>query len=169
MAKITNVVSTANLNCVLDLSYISSVAAKCQYLPREFSGLLLRRTKPFKSHCQLYANGKITINGGRSKTDSLLLLRKYVRVLKKLGITARPSGFKVVNMIATADLGRPIDLRALATQHKLIFEPELFPGLAIKQTGCTAVLFRTGKVNFLGGKTELDIHAAHLGIELLIE
>lgn len=104
--KICNVVATAHLNRPLDLNFINEHAPNSQYLLEKFSGLLLRVASPCKGHCQLYANGKITINGGVSVRHSRMFLKKFVNLLLRLGIdNIRPSDCKVRYYVATILLG----------------------------------------------------------------
>ena len=170
MATIKNVVATAELGCELDLEYLNTCDIMVHYDARKFSGLLIRKLKPVKCHCQVYRNGKITVNGGKSTKQAKMLANMFCNLIKKQGFkNARISNFKVVNVIASLDLGFKVKMENL---HKIfdnmIFEPELFPGASIrlKETSTTCVIFHTGKCNFLGGKTELDIHAAALEIIL---
>jgi TATA-box binding protein (TBP) (component of TFIID and TFIIIB) len=41
--------------------------------------------------------------------------------------------------------------------HVLTLNTETFPGLFIRSKNCTAILFRSGKVNFVGAKKLIDI------------
>ena len=170
MATIKNVVATAELGCELDLEYLNTCDIMVHYDARKFSGLLIRKLKPVKCHCQVYRNGKMTVNGGKSTKQAKMLANMFCNSIKKQGFkNARISNFKVVNIIASLDLGFKVKMENL---HKIfdnmIFEPELFPGASIrlKETSSTCVIFHTSKCNFLGGKTELDIHAAALEIIL---
>ena len=159
MATIKNVVATATMNCNLDLNDIYRRAFQVDYDPIKFSALLIRRFQPFRSHCQCYSNGKVTINGGKSIRESKRLLKRYRNILRTLGYNAVATNYKVVNIIASADLERTINLNHLVanTALRVTFEPELFPGATIKLSDCTAVLFSSGKVNFLGATSEDEI------------
>ena len=48
------------------------------------------------------------------------------------------------------------------------YSPELFPGLSVRMSGCTAVMFHSGKVNFLGCKTFTDAQAAYIDLQLYL-
>ena len=169
MARITNIVATANLNCHFDLPNIESKVPMGLYVPKRFSALLIRTFIPFKGHCQLYANGKITVNGGKTEEDSRKLLDYYVDAFSALGYEPAVNGYKVVNVVGSCDFGRRLDLGAAAKIFNVWYEPELFPGLCVKLTTCSAVLFHTGKCNFLGGRTESDIHAGHFELSVYLQ
>ena len=168
MARITNIVATADLNCTLNLPDIEQKLPMAQYLPRQFAGLLLRIFAPKKAHCQLYSNGKITLNGGTTLDESRILLTHFAQMLQDIGYLCVPTNFRTVNVVGSCDFGKRLDLGALAKQFDVWYEPELFPGLRIRLETCSAVLFHTGKCNFLGGKDESDIYAGYLELVLQI-
>jgi transcription initiation factor TFIID TATA-box-binding protein len=167
MATITNIVATAYLNCPLDLQKINDTLPLSQYLPKRFSGLLLRTFQPYKAHCQLYKNGKMTVNGAKSVRAAKALARRFSRKLCRVGFPCSVSDFKVVNVVATCNFGKRLDLDVLAKVFNAHFSPELFPGLRVKLSECSAVLFHTGKCNLLGGKSALDVYSGF--IELYIQ
>ena len=168
MARITNIVATVDLNCTLNLPDIEQKLPMAQYLPRQFAGLLLRIFVPEKAHCQLYGNGKITINGGTTLDESRIFLKHFAQMLQDIGYHCVPTNFRTVNVVGSCDFGKKLDLGALAKQFDVWYEPEQFPGLRIRLETCSAVLFHTGKCNFLGGKDESDIHAGYLELVLQI-
>src|SRR5450631_3237756 len=110
MATITNIVATAFLNCPLDLQKINDSLPLSQYLPKRFSGLLLRTFHPYKAHCQLYKNGKMTVNGAKSVREAKALARRFAKKLRCVGYKCRISDFRVVNVVASCNFGRKLDL-----------------------------------------------------------
>jgi transcription initiation factor TFIID TATA-box-binding protein len=108
----------------------------------------------------------MTVNGAKSAYEAKVLARRFAKKLKSVGYECRISDFRIVNVVATCNFGRRLDLNVLAKQFNADFSPELFPGLRVKLSECSAVLFHTGKCNLLGGKCELDIHSGF--IELCI-
>jgi TATA-box binding protein (TBP) (component of TFIID and TFIIIB) len=170
MANIKNVVATGKFGCCLSLKEIYASNLMVQYDPRRFSGLLIRKLKPFKSHCQLYSNGKFTVNGGHSEEEALLLAESYGRTLRKLGYkSASVTSFKVVNIVACADFRKRINFQRLLYDLRCFrpkYEPELFPGLSVRMSDSTCVIFRSGKMNILGAKTAQDIEATLVELQL---
>jgi TATA-box binding protein (TBP) (component of TFIID and TFIIIB) len=140
-----------------------------QYEPGKFTGLLMRRIHPVKSHCQMYSNGKITVNGGTSVKASKYLARMYCKALVKLGFSKVVlSHYKIVNMVGTASLGHSVNIPDIAKSLSLFYSPETFLGLTIKLSESTAVIFHTGKINFLGAKSELAMEASLIELKILI-
>jgi transcription initiation factor TFIID TATA-box-binding protein len=167
---ITNIVATAKLNTDFDLERVSVEDDMSSYNPTKFSALLMRRLSPFKSHCQLYRNGKITVNGARTTRQARALCRMYCRILRRLGFaSATVTDFKIVNIVASHVFDHPLNLRKLyKVLPRAVYEPELFPGLSCKLSNCTAVLFYSGKVNLLGLKHESHVSTGIAELTALI-
>ena len=167
MVRITNVVATAQLGCCLDLASVEAKLPLAQYLPLRFSGLLLRQLKPYKAHCQLYKNGKITVNGAKSIPEAEALVERFTAQLRSISYVCDISNFEVVNIVASSDFHKPLALSSLCVTLRTIynrveFTPEIFPGLSVRLSTCTAVIFHSGKVYFLGAEDILDVHAAFI-------
>ncbi len=168
MVRITNVVATAGLGRHLPLPLLEEKLPLALYTPRKFSGLLARVLVPFKGHCQIYANGKITVNGGKSIEENEELCKIFVEQIKACGLDVTCTGYKVVNIIASHDFGRRLNLNEIRSLPNAMYEPELFPGLSLRLSDCTAVIFHTGKANLLGCKTMLELWAAEIELNLFI-
>jgi len=169
MYIIKNVVATAHLNCTLPLQMLEQKLPLAFYNPKEFSGLLLRMFPPIRAHCQIYANGKITINGGDSIATSKQYAQKFCGMINECGFDTSIENYRVVNIVASLDYSRRLNLAQLRNLPRAVYEPELFPGLTLRMTFCTAVIFHTGKVNLLGAKTELELATSELELDLLIQ
>ena len=171
--RITNIVAVAQLNCPLDLTALEKELDMGQYLPKRFSGLLVRVLHPFKAHCQLYKNGKITVNGARSIRAARALAQRFCIGINKIGYACFLSDFTVVNMVASYNYGQRISLEKVVLAICVDFPqtdycPEIFSGLTVRLPTCTAVLFHSGKINFLGARSELDLQAALIDIQLYL-
>ena len=122
--RITNIISKGLLNCKLDLNEVERKLPMAQYIPRRFSGLLLRVLQPIKAHCQLYSNGKMTINGGESIRQNQALAKKFTDQLINAGYACTLSDFVVVNMVCTVDIQRKLPLEKIFSDLRTHF-PEL--------------------------------------------
>ncbi|MCE8424960.1 MAG: TATA-box-binding protein [Candidatus Methanoperedens sp.] len=72
---------------------------------------------------------------------------------------------KIENVVASADLGRVINLNAVAIGlglENIEYEPEQFPGLVYRTSSPKVVLllFGSGKIVITGGKNPEDTEAA---------
>lgn len=69
-------------------------------------------------------------------------------------------GFKVENIVASANLNVELDLFSIAMNvNNVEYEPEQFPGaiMRLKEIGTTLLLFKNGKVICSGAKSEKQI------------
>ncbi|HEV8289413.1 MAG TPA: hypothetical protein VGQ00_00465 [Candidatus Norongarragalinales archaeon] len=69
-------------------------------------------------------------------------------------------GFKVENIVASANLEVELDLFNIAMEvDNVEYEPEQFPGaiMRLKEIGTTLLLFKNGKVICSGAKSEAQI------------
>lgn len=174
-SRVTNVVATAQLD--REVSYVRLLTLQNSYnlvyAPQRFSGIVLRAQVPLsKSHCRVYSNGKMTINGGQSVAASRALAEMYCDIIRSCDggyyDDIALQSFKVVNIVANINFNKALDLVALTKQlPKSLYEPERFPGLSVKLSDATCVLFYSGKCNILGAKEELDIAAALLELDIL--
>lgn len=81
---ITNTVATGSLKTELDLGNIANPDGMPHH-DRNFSRLLLRRLKPYKSHCQLYKNGMMPFDRAKSVRKACKLAVKYCIILRNHG------------------------------------------------------------------------------------
>ncbi len=92
---------------------------------------------------------------------------KVAKVVKVAKMTKKQSRkmllhpeFKIVNIVASADLGVELDLYAIAKASPDVdYEPEQFPGAICKihEPKSALLLFKNGKIICAGCKTEADI------------
>ena len=94
---------------------------------------------------------------------------EFCAMISHCGFVSVLNNYKVVNIIATVDYDRRLNLVQLRHLPGAVYEPELFPGLTLRLTFCTAVIFHTGKVNLLGAKTELELATSELELDLLLQ
>ncbi|MFQ5405679.1 MAG: hypothetical protein ACE5DI_00785 [Candidatus Micrarchaeia archaeon] len=80
-------------------------------------------------------------------------------------------GFKVENIVASANLKVELDLFNIALEVENVeYEPEQFPGaiMRLKEIGTTLLLFKNGKVICSGAKNEKQIaQSLKKAVELL--
>lgn len=116
LPTISNIVSSVNLDCRLDLKVIALNSRNSEYNPRRFSAVIMRIRDP-KSTALIFASGKMVVTGSKSEADSRLAARKFARVLAKLGYAVKFSDFKIHNVVANCDVGFPIALQRMITRH----------------------------------------------------
>jgi TATA-box binding protein (TBP) (component of TFIID and TFIIIB) len=110
------------------------------------------------------------VNGATSTQAARELASVYCDLMKTLGyLDAHVQNFRVVNIVACVNFGHPINLPDIKKklEHSK-FEPEFFPGLSVKFSDATCVIFHSGKCNILGAKDEYEIESTMLELELFL-
>ncbi len=163
--RIENVVSSTALAKSLDLQSISLSMENADYDPERFPGLIYRIKDP-KTAILLFRSGKAVCTGAKDMKqahDAIAYVSARLRE-QKVDVYDRPE-IEVQNMVASSDLGREINLNALAITlglEKVEYEPEQFPGLVYRMDSPKVVLllFSSGKLVCTGAKSVSDVEKA---------
>jgi transcription initiation factor TFIID TATA-box-binding protein len=113
--KIQNIVASVSLNQKIDLQKIVEKFPQTEYNPSVFPGLVFRLKKP-KTATLIFGTGKMVCTGAKSEKESRSAVEKVVKELRGQGIqiTEKPV-VMIQNIVASAELGGEIDLKALST------------------------------------------------------
>ena len=169
---IQNVVSAATLKQKVDLNAVVKSFPGVEYRPENFPGLVFRLKRP-KTATLIFNSGKMVCTGAKSEKESRRAVMTVVKEMKKSGIIiiSKPD-WKVVNIVASAELGGKVDLeKAVFTLGKTMYEPEQFPGLIYRmdEPRVVILLFASGKLVCTGAKKEQDVydavHKLHASLE----
>jgi transcription initiation factor TFIID TATA-box-binding protein len=159
---IQNVVAAATLNQKVDLNAVVKSFPGVEYRPEQFPGLVFRLKRP-KTATLIFNSGKMVCTGAKSEQEARRAVMTVVKELKKGGIIiiSKPD-LKVVNMVASASLGGKIDLEAVSTLGKTMYEPEQFPGLIYRmdEPKVVILIFASGNLVCTGAKKEQDVYDA---------
>ena len=165
--NVENIVASATVKHRMELNAVVKAFPDSEYRPGRFPGLVFRLKKP-KTSTLIFGSGKMICTGARSEKEAERALRKLVKVLKEGGILimGKPE-IKIVNVVATVNLGGSIDLSELyeserGMRGRIVYEPEQFPGLIYRMDSPRAVflVFSSGKLVCTGAKREEDVHQA---------
>ena len=160
--KIQNVVAAATLNQKVDLNAVVKSYPGVEYRPEQFPGLVFRLKRP-KTATLILNSGKMVCTGAKSEQEARRAVMNVVKELKKGGIIiiSKPD-LKVVNIVASASLGGKIDLEAVSTLGKTMYEPEQFPGLIYRMDEPKVVIlvFASGNLVCTGARREQDVYDA---------
>jgi transcription initiation factor TFIID TATA-box-binding protein len=135
------------------------------YLPDQFPGLVYRTQDP-KAAALIFRSGKIVCTGANSTGNVHESLRIVFDELRDLEIQVdEDPEITVQNIVMSADLGRRLDLNAIAIGlglENIEYEPEQFPGLVYRldDPDAVALLFGSGKLVITGGKEPDDANGA---------
>jgi transcription initiation factor TFIID TATA-box-binding protein len=160
--KIQNVVAAATLNQKVDLNAVLKSYPGAEYRPEQFPGLVFRLKRP-KTATLIFNSGKMVCTGAKSEQEARRAVMTVVKELKKGGIIiVNKPDLKVVNIVASASLGGKIDLEAVSTLGKTMYEPEQFPGLIYRmdEPKVVILIFASGNLVCTGAKKEQDVYDA---------
>jgi len=163
--KIENIVASTGIGAKLDLNQVISAFEGAEYNKEKFPGVVYRTKSP-KTASLIFGSGKIVCTGAKSIADVDTGLSKVFDKLRDMGalIPENPE-IKVQNIVASANLGRVLNLNKVAIglglEH-IEYEPEQFPGLVYRMISPKVVvlLFGSGKIVITGGKKPEDAEAA---------
>src|SRR6056297_1641503 len=161
--NIENVVASTGIGQKLDLQSVAMDLEGADYDPEQFPGLVYRTQNP-KSAALIFRSGKIVCTGAKSTEDVHQSLRIVFDKLRDLNIEVEDDPEIIVqNIVTSADLGRNLNLNAIAIGLGLEnIEYEPFPGLVYRldDPDVVALLFGSGKLVITGGKKPKDAEEA---------
>lgn len=159
MVEVVNVVASGYLDTELDLEAIAQEFDDVvNYDPEKYPGAYFRFNDDAPL-ITLYRTGKYIITGAVSEADAGRLRNEFLTLFNRYGIipNANDAWFKVQNYVCMGDMGRSLNLSALAIGLGLEvteYEPEQFPGLIYRPRdhACVLLVFATGKVVITGAQ-----------------
>ncbi|MCW4001687.1 MAG: TATA-box-binding protein [Candidatus Bathyarchaeota archaeon] len=170
--RIENVVGTATLNQRIDLNAVVKGYPRVEYRPEQFPGLVFRLKRP-KATTLIFNSGKMVCTGATSEKESRRAMMKVAKELKKKGIIIiAKSELKIVNIVASANLGGMIDLeKSTYSLGRTMYEPEQFPGLIYRmdEPKVVILLFASGKIVCTGAKYEKNVYEAVANLHKKLE
>jgi transcription initiation factor TFIID TATA-box-binding protein len=105
--------------------------------------------------------------GAKSEREARRAIMKVAKELRAAGIIipGKPE-IRITNIVASGDLGGPVDLEELYNRSRMggrvMYEPEQFPGMMYRMESPRVVflIFSTGKIVCVGAKKEEDVYEA---------
>ena len=174
--RIVNIVSMVNLCKRLNLKEIALQCTNSEYNPSRINAVIMRIKEP-KTAALIFNSGVIIVLGARDEENSKKAAKIFAKNIKQLGYDVKFKDFKIVNIVATCDLKFPIKLTKLSLElnaklsnnpknnsdkKQCFYEPDTFPGLIyhMRNPQLTILVFKSGKINFVGAKNRNDIFDA---------
>ena len=161
--EIVNVVASATLKQAVDLDAVAKAFLNAKYPSPRFPGLVFRLKKP-KTATLIFGSGKMICTGGRSEKEATIAVSEVFKELRGKGlIVASEPEIKIENIVASASLGRAVDLEgSILTLKSAMYEPEQFPGLVYRMEDPKVVflIFSSGRVVCVGARTAEEVHRA---------
>jgi transcription initiation factor TFIID TATA-box-binding protein len=157
LPRMVNVVTSCDVECVLDMKVCACSMRNAEYNPKRFPATIVRLRNPAVTGL-IFSTGRLVCLGAKSVAEARLSARKFVRMLQKLGFGAQFKNFTVQNLVAAVKTGFNIRNEGIAASHHHYarYEPELFPGLVytVCKLRVKAMIFTSGKVILTGAKCE---------------
>lgn len=149
--QIRNIKLSVKLDrCPLDIAIEKLVAKKVNFknygnfisFTRTFSFVLFKPSKNNQTHVNVTKVPQFKKH-----------IKKSLNVIEKL-MSRKVISFTVDNIIATTDLDKKVNLEKITRERKnVIYNSERFPGLFIKFTQGTSIVYHSGKIVIVGCKT----------------
>lgn len=165
--EVQNVVASSSIDRELDLAALASDMDGTEFTPDRFPGLVYHIQDP-KAAGLIFRSGNIVCTGAESIESVAGALEQVVENIRALGVSVpRNPEMEVQNIVSSADLGRRLNLTAVAIglglEH-VEYEPEQFPGLIYRldDPNVVSLLFGSGKLVITGTK---ETGAAHQAIK----
>jgi len=162
-------VASANLGKELDLNTLALHMEGAEYDPQVFPGLVFRLKDP-KTATLLFRSGKLVCTGAKTLEQVERTINKVVEHVRKAGISVPGTPtFEVQNIVASADLGQPVNLTSVVISlglERVEYEPEVFPGLVyrLSEPKVVILLFGSGRLVCTGAREFKDVEAAVINV-----
>ena len=139
MIRVVNIVLTFRL-----------IPVKFSTVSKEFAVLACRRFRAIfirfgKVSLQLFENGTANITGITTQEEGLYYIAGFC-----LKVGTSIVSWKTTSITATAKL--EYNFEKLKRHPEAEYEPELYPAIYFTLSECKAVVYHTGKINFVGIK-----------------
>src|SRR5437867_6604360 len=115
---VSNMTTTVNLNCTLNLKDLVSRIPDTRFCTKSFSKSLVWKTQNPKGTLRLFENGKVVCLGTTSIENVHAVVEQFASLLKGLGYDANASDFKVSNMVGHYNTGFQIKVEDLYRTYK---------------------------------------------------
>ncbi|NPA38327.1 MAG: TATA-box-binding protein [Candidatus Nanohaloarchaeota archaeon] len=153
--KVTNIVIEINFGGKIPLDRIANMLPSAEYEPESFPGLVYRMTDP-KATALVFTSGRAILSGINDIEKAKKAVKRMLEDFGSIGIKfEKEPEIKIVNLVASADLGVHLDLNTLVYElENCEYEPEQFPGLVYRMDDPPVVvlIFNTGRVNITGSR-----------------
>ena len=179
--RIVNIVSMFDLGCDLNLREIALKCSNSEYNPQRINAVIMRKKNP-KTAALIFQTGKIICLGAHDEESSRRAARLYASNIYSLGYRAVFRNFQIINIVATCDVNFWVKLSQLNAdlanrlskihqEQRVCYDPENFPGVIYHMGNpkLCILIFKSGKINFVGAKKREDIFKALQNIFPLVK
>jgi transcription initiation factor TFIID TATA-box-binding protein len=168
MTTIQNIVLVVSASLPLELDLLEETICDVSFLqnrprrecPNSHFHAVQWKVKEPKATLLLFHSGKIVCMGAKTREQAYEVLAYVEETLKEIGLDIFLYDPIVKNIVASGKLDFEVKLDKCLMG---VYEPELFSNRVFKTSnGVTAMVFKNGKINFTGAKTEDEIDEAYV-------
>lgn len=168
--RIVNFVSTAELFVKLNLPLVAELTGG-KYGRKVFPAVVIRSMNPHVT-LMLMGSGSVVASGAASADDAIraawlaayTLQRDVPDMVPNIGVC----NLHVENIVATADVGFPIDIKRLYADNmsKSVYQPKkikpvrYYPFMPLRQKP-VIVIYNTGKIIITGAETQDEVYSTY--------
>jgi transcription initiation factor TFIID TATA-box-binding protein len=162
--EIQNIVATVNMECMLDLMSIARHVRNVEYNAKRFSAAIVRIKSPVRATALIFKNGRMVVTGAKSEADSRLAVKKFVRIVQKVGYSPKCLDYKIQNIVGSTKSSFIVRLEGFHLKHRdfASWETQIWAGCVynMELPKMTLLIFTNGKVVFTGAKYIEHIYQA---------
>ena len=134
-------------------------------LPSYFTYSIWKKAECLRNNNQVdkknFKRKKNTLHCNISKIEKKEIPKSLRKLQRFLGIPIVKQKYQIDNITATIRTGFKINLRKFEKQNRhkedIYYNPEKFPGLRIRKNNLSYVVFNSGSINIVGGKSKKQI------------
>lgn len=115
------------------------------------------RIGPRDTWFAFYKSGRFSMAGLRSMAEARKVLAEATKILAKAGQSAQASEIHILNTVLTAKIPLKRDLSWIYERlswPESEYDPEMFPGMILKDAKASALVFSSGAVTLTGMRDE---------------
>ena len=152
--RVTNVLVAANLNCTIDLDYLSRSYGNTIYDPTRMKCVIMKHKKIGlgKPAALVFTSGYLSVNGNCSISQARFNLRKFARLIQKIAFKVSLKHISIQSISCVYNMGFDISqlLGDIVKSIGGVYEPELFTAGCLKSNHVSFLLFGSGKIVITG-------------------
>lgn len=114
------------------------------------------RIGPRSTWFAFYKSGRFSMAGLRDMHEAEQALQEAVKILSKARQAATPSPISILNLVITGRIPLAKDLAWIFERLHWIdkeYDPEIFPGMILKEGNLSLLIFASGAVTITGART----------------
>ena len=156
--RVQNVVAVARVANALPLAELAATLPGAEYPKKNCPGLIIRLPGS-RAACRVYGSGRVVFTGLGAVDQLEAALASVVALLRAAGneVLEPATDARVVNLVASGNLGRKIGLRRLALAldlERVEYDPEISAALVFRaRAGGTALVFASGAIVVMGARS----------------